>query len=138
MIPEKVLIRDPTLRKYAIGELASGDRIVGYDYDQKRVCEADIQSVEEVQGTVVRVALRQVGLVYWCQETRTLTPLGDMTVDQCERFLGYCYSNPRQLVVREAECVMPCKEQVKVYRVVWNGPRYIWAGGVLVGSDVCS
>jgi len=68
-------------------------------------------------------------------KTVILTPNGERTLAQnVNRITGYCYKNPKNLLVREVDAIMECKETVEVVRLTWDEPDYIWTDGILVGA----
>lgn len=122
--------------KLSVQDLVPGDCVSGYDTYNRRVTMARIVSIEPLPPVPkIRVPLTRFMTVTLTAKTVILTPNGERTLAQnVNRITGYCYKNPKNLLVREVDAIMECKETVEVVRLTWDEPDYIWTDGILVGA----
>lgn len=122
--------------KITVADLIPGDCINGYDPYRRRVTSACITSIEPmpVSKKILATMLRfQTQLLI--PETIIYTPHGERSLaDARHELYGYCYENPKNLIIRQVDSLIETGEQVDTIKLTWESPDYIWLNGILVGT----
>ncbi len=124
--------------KFSVGELEPGDEISGYDSYNRRVAFAKIVAIEKLPSAPkISVPINRFKTITLVADTVVLTPFGERSLANAKsQLVGYCYQNPKNILTRDIQTLIESKEPVEVVRLTWEGPEYIWMGGILVGEKV--
>jgi hypothetical protein len=124
--------------KLTVADLVPGDEVSGYDSYNRRVAFAKIVSIEKLPDSPkVLVPITRFMTLTLLTETVILTPYGERHLaDAKSQLTGYCYKDPKKLLIREVQTIIESRDTVETVRLFWDGPEYIWTDGVLVGEKV--
>ena len=135
-LPLSAMILSPG--KCCVAELRPGDRVNGYDIQQRRVTVAHIIEVEPVESAEVVITFQQYRTVSFVVDSVGLTITGEWPMSKANlltRYMGYCTKDQKSMLERPIKVIGRSLDHVvKAVRLTWEGPKYIWSNGILVGN----
>ena len=136
ILPVESKVRSTKIGLTYAKTLIPGDSVVAYNYEARKQVFITLHGVEHIgRDSGVSILLRGVAYITLALDTIIVTKTGEMRIADSPKYLiGQCLVNPNQLVTRELSLVLPLPDPEMVI-LTWDGPEYIIAEGMLVGSS---
>jgi hypothetical protein len=131
-----VLARISCRNKVLAEHLQIGDQVQAYDYRSSKLMMTTIIAVNPVDPVQkILTPINGWRIVALANETVALSPQGECTLsDKPRQFIGFCQKNPIKLLLRGVGPCLEYNEEWAAVELIWDGPQYIWAEGILVGN----